>query len=195
MTTGNRNEMHEKEDMLRSVLRGQKVYIKGVEQSDLAKRVEWINDPVIQRTLNFKYPMSLSKMEKWLGAVVGDMSRRDFSVFTISDGSYIGFGGFLNIDISARKAELYATIGDHDYWGGGYGFDLYSVLMCFGFQELGLNRIYGYQLTFNKAAKRVVEKLGWRKEGLLRQDLFAHGELRDRTVVAILKDDWLRTQV
>ncbi len=188
-------EADARESNLLASVTGEKVCIRGVEKDDLPKRVEWINDPVIQRTLNFQYPMSLVKAEKWLQAVAADVGRRDFSIVTREEGKYIGFGGFLNIDATVRKAELYVAIGDTQYWGGGYGLDSYILLMRYGFLELGLNRIYGYQLLFNRSARRIVEYLGWTVEGTLRHDAFAHGELRDRTVVSILRPEWLKRQV
>lgn len=182
------------EAKLIAAVTGRKIYLRGVEKEDLPKRVEWINDPVVQRTLNFQYPLSLAKVEKWLSAVAGDTTRRDFSICTRDDHRYIGFGGFLSIDPLVRKAEMYVTIGDRKYWGAGYGHDAYEVCCRFGFLELGLNRIYGYLLPFNKKSVRLVERLGWKVEGLLRQDSYSHGEFRDRLVMAVLREDWLRLQ-
>lgn len=47
------------------MLRGEKVYLKLIEEKDLEKRVEWINDPQIQNTLNYDVPTSLSKTKAW----------------------------------------------------------------------------------------------------------------------------------
>jgi len=190
-------EAQRREQLLQRSLVGRKVRLRCVEANDLPLRVQWVNSPVIQRTLNFQYPLSLAKMQKWLDTVITDNTRRDFSIVTTdANAVYIGFGGFLNIDHGPRKAELYVAIGNSSYWGkGGYGIDAYRVLMRYGFLELGLNRIYGYQLTFNSSARRVVEMLGWQTEGTLRQDIFAHGELRDRAVVSILREEWVDPDV
>ena len=184
-----------REKALFDSITGNKVYLRGVETTDLKKRVKWINDPSIQRTLNFQFPMSEIKAEKWLNTVASDMTRRDFSIVTREADEYIGFGGLLSIDVLVRKAELYVAIGDAKYRGkGGYGTDTCVLLTRYGFMELGLNRIYAYFLTFNYASRRMFEKAGWSVEGVLRQDLFAHGEMRDRTVVSILKSDWDEVQ-
>lgn len=171
-------------------LRGKKVYLKLIEEQDLEKRAEWINDPVIQDTLNYDVPTSLSKTKAWFHKIQLDSSRREFSVFTVDGDEYIGFCGLFNIQVPVMKAELHCVIGNRDYQSGGYGTEAYSLFQDFGFEELGLNRIYGYQLGHNAAAHRVVEKLGWKREGLLRNDLFSHGKLKDRYVVAIIREDW-----
>ena len=171
-------------------LRGEKVYLKLIEEADMVKRAEWINDPTIQATLNYDVPTSVSKTKAWFHKIQLDASRREFSVFTVEGDEYIGFCGLINIQLPVMKAELHCVIGNRDYQHGGYGTEAYSLLQDYGFEELGLNRIYGYQLGHNAAAHRVVEKLGWKREGLLRNDLFSHGKLKDRYIVAITREDW-----
>lgn len=166
------------------------MYLKLIEERDLEKRVMWINDPAIQDTLNYDIPTSLAKTKAWFQKVLQDNSRREFSIFTIDGDEYIGFCGLFNIQVPVMKAELHCVIGNRDYQKGGFGTEAYSLLQDYGFEELGLNRIYGYQLGHNAAAHRVVEKLGWKREGLLRNDLFSHGIMKDRYVVAIIRQDW-----
>lgn len=173
-----------------TLLRGKTIRLRPVERQDLAKRVDWINDPVVQATLNFDVPVSLVGTEKWLERVAVAADRKDFTV-TTGNGEPIGFGGLIGIDRVARKAEIYGTIGEETYRGRGLGTELYSLLTDYGFLELGLERIFAYQLTHNIAAHRLLEKLGWTREGCLRRDLWSHGKLVDRFVVSILRDEWV----
>lgn len=175
---------------MRKMLSGNRIYFRSIEREDLVKRVEWINDPVIQASLHYDYPTSLARTQKWFDNIVMDRSRVDFSIFTLESNEYIGFCGLLNIDRLVRKAELYMTIGNQDHGGKGLGSEAYKLLTNYGFIELGLNRIYGYQNTDNHAAFHIKEKLGWKREGILRQDLFAHGRICDRNVVSILLEEW-----
>lgn len=172
------------------MLKGNKVYLKLIETEDIPKRVEWINDPIIQDTLNYDVPTSVGKTTAWFQKIQLDQTRREFSIFTIDDDEYIGFCGLFNIQIPVMKAELHCVIGNRSYQKGGYGTEAYKLLQDYGFEELGLNRIYGYQLEHNAAAHRVIEKLGWKREGLLRNDLFSHGKLKSRYIVSIIREDW-----
>ena len=172
-------------------LKGKKVYLRLLEEEDLQKRVEWINNPLIQNTLNYDIPTSLAKTKAWFNKILLDPTRREFSIFTVENDECIGFCGLFNIQIPVMKAELHCVIGNIEFQHGGYGTEAYSLLQDYGFEELGLNRIYGYQLAHNAAAHRVVEKLGWKREGLLRQDLFSHGSIKDRYIVSIIREDWL----
>ena len=171
-------------------LRGEKIYLKMIEEKDMEKRAEWLNDPAIQDTLNYDWPTSVSKTRAWFAKIQLDNTRREFSIFTIDGDEYIGFCGLFNIQMPAMKAELHCVIGNRDYHRGGYGTEAYSLLQDYGFGELGLSRIYGYQLEHNIGAHRIVEKLGWKREGFLRKDLWSHGRLRNRYMVAIIREDW-----
>lgn len=173
------------------LLRGKKVYLKLFEENDISNRVKWINDPEIQYTLNYDIPTSVSKTKRWFDNMVMNPSRREFSVFTVDGDKHIGFCGLINIEIPVMKAELHCVIGEKDYWSGGYGTEVYKLLQNYGFMELGLNKIYGFQLLHNFGAHRVVEKLGWVREGLLRQDTYSHGTVKDVYIVSIIRKDWL----
>lgn len=177
------------------MLVGNKVYLKLIEKEGLVKRVEWINDPEIQATLNYDYPTSLARTESWFNKVIFDLTRRDFEVYDKESNKYIGFAGLMDIKYPIMKAEFYTVIGDKSYWRGGYGTDVYRVLVDYGFKELGLNKIYGYQLLHNEGAHKVIERLGWKRDGLLREDLYSHGKIVDRYIVSILRKDWVELDV
>lgn len=169
---------------------GKRVSLELLEREHLRKRVEFLNDPDVQETLNFDYPTSLGKTEAWYAKNVLASNRVDFAFVRNDTSQVIGFGGLINIDSRARKAELYIFIGDKSCWGKGYGRDGYKLLINYAFAQLGLVRIYLYQLADNHKAIKATEALGWNTEGLLRKDIWSHGELKDQYVLSILRDEW-----
>lgn len=180
---------------MENILIGQKVELRLIEKEDMVKRAKWINDPKIQSTLNYDFPTSVSKTMAWFQNNLLNDSRREFSIFDKSNGKYIGFCGLFDIDYKAKKAEHHCVIGDIDYHSKGFGKDAYKVIVNYGFKELGLNRIYAYQRINNIPAHKLVEKLGWKREGLLRSDLYSHGEIRDRYIISILKSEWKKNKI
>lgn len=172
------------------LLKGKRVYLKLMEDSDIENRVRWINDPVIQNTLNYDIPTSISKTTKWFNNMVMDPTRREFSIFTMDTDEHIGFCGLFHIEMPVMKAELHSVIGKKEYWNLGYGTEVLILLTNYGFFELGLNKIYSYQLTHNFGIHRLVEKLNWKRDGLLRQEIFAHGKLRDMYIYSIIREEW-----
>src|SRR5688572_7196808 len=101
-----------------SELRFGKVRFRRVERNDLPRRVEWLNDPAVQRTLSYDWPVTLNKTEAWFDRNSGNETRVDFSILT-ADGQYIGFCGLLGIEQDVRRAEHYITIGDSMFRGKG----------------------------------------------------------------------------
>ena len=173
-----------------NLLKGNKVYLRLFDEEHIANRVQWINDPDVQDTLNYDIPTNIGKTKRWFDKMILDGNRREFAIYTTDGDKYIGFCGLFNRDIFTQSAELHCVIGDKSYWSGGYGTEVYKLLVEYGFVEWGLNRIYGYQLLHNFGAHRVVEKLGWIREGLLRQFAYSHGTVKDVYIVSILKNDW-----
>ena len=68
------------------------------------------------------------------------------------------------------------------------------VLPIFGFERLGVNRICAFHITRNPASGRVLEKAGFRREGLLRQRVRKWGVFEDVVVLAVLREDWLENE-
>ena len=171
-------------------LKGKRISLVLLERDHLKKRVDFLNDPEVQVTLNFDYPTSLAKTEAWFSKNVLASNRVDFAFVLTDNTKVIGFGGFINVDQKARKAELYIFIGDKSCWGKGFGRDGYKLLVNYGFAEMGLDRIYLHQLAGNEKAIKATEALGWHTEGLLRQDVWSHGELKDQYILSILRSEW-----
>lgn len=181
--------------MAKPLLLGKRIRLALLERHHLPKRVEFINDPDVQANLNFDYPTSLAKTEAWFAKNVLSANRIDFALELIEEQLVIGFGGFINVDQGARKAELYILVGDKKYWNRGFGRDGYKLLANYGFQEMGLERIYLYQHVTNERAVKATAHLGWTTEGCLRKDIWSHGTLKDQYVVSILRDEWAQNNV
>ncbi|HUT36663.1 MAG TPA: GNAT family N-acetyltransferase [Planctomycetota bacterium] len=100
--------------------------------------------------------------------------------------------GACNLRITER-ANRGAVIGywfRSDAWGHGYGTETVRGLLALGFGELGLHRIFAHCDPDNGASARVLEKAGLRREGLLREHEWQHGEWRDSILCAILEPEW-----
>lgn len=177
----------------REILKGSRIILVPLEKRHLSKRAEFINDPAVQATLNFDYPTSIAKTEAWFSKNLLVSNRMDFAIESLS-GDVIGFGGYININKVVRKAELYIFIGKA-HWIKGYGREAYKLITNYGFIELGFNRVYGYQLGNNDKALNSVKRIGWSVEGFLRDDIYSHGEVKGRSVVAILRDEWAENPI
>lgn len=74
--------------------------------------------------------------------------------------------------------------------GRGYASELCRRMLAFGFDEVGVNRIEADVALENQASLRVMEKIGMRREGVLRDCIFAQGRWWTEAKYAILKREY-----
>lgn len=113
----------------------------------------------------------------------------DWAVELKKSGKMIGTCGFVSIDMSNRKAEIGYVI-NPNYRGQGYADEALGLVMRFGFEKLGLNRIETRYMVGNDASRRVMEKCGMTFEGIFRSALFVKEKYRDIGEYAILKSEF-----
>jgi RimJ/RimL family protein N-acetyltransferase len=77
-----------------------------------------------------------------------------------------------------------------DWWGQGYATEAARALVRFGFEQLGLHRIYASCDAENIGSARVLEKAGMRQEGRFLQAVWTRGQWRDQLRYAILEQEW-----
>lgn len=77
-----------------------------------------------------------------------------------------------------------------DHAGHGFATEAAREMLRLGFDELGLHRIVGRADARNAGSVRVLERLGMRREALLRENEFVKGEWCDEAVLAMLRREW-----
>jgi RimJ/RimL family protein N-acetyltransferase len=95
----------------------------------------------------------------------------------------------LRIRSAAHREGDIGYVLNRRYWNRGIVTEASKAMLDFGFGELGLHRIYATCDPENRPSARVMEKLGMKYEGHLRQNLFEKGHWRDTLLYAILECD------
>jgi ribosomal-protein-alanine N-acetyltransferase len=104
-----------------------------------------------------------------------------------TDDNFIGHGGLFDIDKENGKAEIgYGLL--PGYWGKGYNSEAVEKIIDFGLKEMKLHRIYGLIVPGNDASVRVLEKFGFQKEGLLRDNGFARNKYFDMGIYSFINN-------
>ena len=106
-----------------------------------------------------------------------------------SDDEFVGFCHVAFIDRHNRRCKLGLTIGEPHARRIGYGKEAVGELVRHCFEDLGLNRVAAEVYDFNPAAVRLLERLGFRREGVLRQNVWK-GEFRDEWAYGLLASEW-----
>jgi len=168
------------------------IILRPLQKADLENRVRWFNDPQVRQTLVVSEHFELEKTVRWFERLQSDQSRTEFAIET-PDGVVIGVTGLLGIEKEHGLAECYCVIGNKDYWGRKLGTEIHSVLIQWAFEKLGLYKIRADIRTNNSAIFRVVEKLGFKIEGTLRQEKVVDGRKIDLYRIGLLRDEFTPT--
>lgn len=165
------------------------ISIRKFQKKDIANKVKWINDPVNHKYLHYDIPLREDKTLQWFE---NNQNRTDrYDAIIEVDSNPVGLIGLLDIDQKNKKAEYYITIGDRNFLGKGIAYQATKLLLEYAFRELRLNRVFLFTEYDNVAAQLLFEKIGFKKEGLLKDELYCRGQYISRFLYGLCKDDFV----
>jgi [ribosomal protein S5]-alanine N-acetyltransferase len=115
--------------------------------------------------------------------------RNRWGVCLQESGELIGTCGFMFWDRANRIAELGYDLA-HAHWGHGYMPEAVRAALGFAFDELELNRVHAYTSVDNAQSVRLLEKLGFAKEGVVREKHLFRGRYYDHYCFSLLAREW-----
>lgn len=104
----------------------------------------------------------------------------------------IGSCGFFNRAVEHSRTEIGYEL-SKEYWGKGIAGEALESVVKYGFQNLQLERIEALVEPANLASLKLLDKMGFEKEGLLRHYEFTCGKFDDLYIYSILKSDFVTT--
>ena len=163
-----------------------RVELHPLKLGDIDYIMTWVNDPDVVK--NFKNFKGFTKHEesKLLKKIIKSKNDKAFSVFRRSDGTYLGQCAINQISW-ANKLGRFAIFITKENWGKGYAEEAIRILINFAFRKLKLHKIWGVCWATNKKAWHIYKKIGFKKEGVLKDEYFWHGHYHDLIRIAIVK--------
>lgn len=171
-------------------LMGQRVYLRPLAADDLPLIRGWANDPEIRALTAEVLPMSEAAAEQFLARVRDDRDRVWFVVALRADHRIIGEAGLLRMFPAWRTTDLSLIIGDSQYWNQGYGAEAILLLLDYAFGFLNFHRVALGVVEFNARALHFYEKIGFRREGVLRDGYFHAHRYHDFVMMSILEGEY-----
>ena len=98
----------------------------------------------------------------------------------------IGTCGFHGHDQKNNAVEIGYDLSSA-YWNQGYMSEALRAMLAFGFSHLGLNRTYAYVYVSNVRSNRLLEKLGFTLEGVIRDKHLFRGKYYDHNLFSLLQ--------
>lgn len=175
------------------VLETKRLRLRPVKVSDAGAIQEAASAWEIADTMiSLPHPYPDGEAERFIARQRAERSEGRAATFTIeqaSDDIFCGIVEVRDIDREHAQAELSFWLAV-PAWGQGYMSEVVQAVLRYGFDDLGLNRLYAYHMTRNPASGRVLEKNGFAQEGVLRQRVRKWGRFEDVALWAILAENW-----
>ncbi|MGM0609242.1 MAG: GNAT family N-acetyltransferase [Candidatus Muiribacteriota bacterium] len=165
------------------------IKIRKFEKEDIPFKIKWINDNENNQFLHYDLPLQQDKTLLWFDSIKNRPDRADYTI--LCNDNPAGLIGLLNIDNKNRKSEYYIVLGGIEFKGKGVATIASDLLIRESVYTFNLNKIYLYTEVDNKSAQNLFERIGFIKEGLLREDLIQNGKKIDRFVYGLLVEDYL----
>lgn len=173
---------------------GEKVYLRPLEESDIGEEyLSWLNDFEVTRYVETgKFPVHLSDLRKYLERFQNSTTDFIFAIIDRQTDRHIGNVTLNRIKWIHRTADTGIIIGVKEFWGKGYALEAWSLLIEYAFRRLGLRKIMAGAIADNEASIHVLKKLGFKVEGVARQQTFVDGDYRDSILFGLLRDEFYK---
>ncbi|MEP7301734.1 MAG: GNAT family protein [Caldimonas sp.] len=170
----------------------ERLQIRGVASADLPALLEVNASDEVTRLLPYERWASMADAQAWLHRMDGIQATGlalQFVVVLRSSGAVIGTCLLFRFEEGSARAELGYVLGRH-CWGQGMMREALEALIDCAFGRMGLRRLEAEVDVRNRPSRRLLERLGFTREGLLRQRWVAKGEAKDVEMYGLLRDEW-----
>ena len=173
-------------------IRGTRIYLRPLERIDLNETyLSWLNDPEVTRYLESGiFPSTYQDLEKFYQEVAGSPTNVMLAIADRKSHRHIGNVKLGPIHWVHRRAMFGILIGDRRFWGKGVGEEATRLMVEYGFFRLNLHRITLGVFADHRSAIRCYEKVGFKIEGTLREQLFRDGSYRNDLWMGLLRSEY-----
>jgi RimJ/RimL family protein N-acetyltransferase len=170
------------------LLETMRLRLRPYSEADIAELLPLVGRrEVAATTLRIAHPYTEKDARDFL-TLTGDSDKVWLAITLCDDGRQIGGVG-LRLDEQHHHAELGYWLGV-PYWGKGYATEAAQEMLRYGFEDLGLHRIFASHFKHNTNSGRILRKLGMRHEGCQREHLRKWDQFVDSELYGILRQEW-----
>jgi RimJ/RimL family protein N-acetyltransferase len=169
--------------------------LRPLELKDVESLYRFRNDWEFTSLLGgFSPGYSHTDLEQWIR---GHSNRADEILWAIAEhdtDSCVGHAGLYKIDQRVGKAEYAIVIGDNKWLSRGFGTRVTATVVEWAFLQLNLRKVSLSVLSSNPRALHIYEKLGFQREGALRDEQIRDGRYLDLILMALFREEWYSRQ-
>lgn len=168
-------------------LTGDAIELKTLTEKDTEIVQRLLNDPQIRQPTDRYAPAYESRVHQWISSRGED---DEINLLIFSDDEPVGLINLFSINDVFGLAEVGFGI-IPEQWGNGYASDALRTMCSYAFEERGLHKVYGNAFATNAGSQRVMEKVGFQEEGILREEVIKDGRRVDMHRYGLLAEEWL----
>lgn len=173
-----------------TTLRGESVLLRPLRPSDALRQREFFQDAELAE-LDSSSPQAYADIDvdEFIRARSAPDGEWAFFAMEVR-GEYVGYAGLMNLKNSNREFELGAIIGDRSHWNRGHGREIVTLLMQYGFDQLGGQEI---ELTTHQKNERAIAcflACGFTERQRMPQATLFRGQRVDMIEMSITREKW-----
>ena len=173
-------------------LQARRLSLRPLTSNDVPDLYEIFSDPEVTRYWSSPPYTEMAQAEALLAEIEESFLQRtlfQWGVEREADGKVVGTVTLWQLDIGNRRGESGFALG-REAWGQGLMTEALGALFAFCFGVLGLHRLEADVEPANERSLALLERLGFRREGVLRERWFTYGEWQDSVMLGLLAEEW-----
>nr|WP_263313949.1 GNAT family protein [Mammaliicoccus sp. Marseille-Q6498] len=163
-------------------------YLRDLKRSDIEDINAFASLPEVTKYMTWE-PQTYEQTEAFVDMLLNRDENWMYNVIVDADEDKVIGAVQLVSDTENDSGELGYVL-HPDYWGNGIAIDVTRTIVKYGFKVLKLNRIWATTDIRNTASEIVLQNLGMKHEGILRQNIKIKDEYRNTLVYGILKEEY-----
>jgi RimJ/RimL family protein N-acetyltransferase len=173
-------------------IRTSRISLRPLDDDDIDSLYAIYSDPKVMRYWAAAPMKKPAEAKTLLLEIREDLRRRlcvQWGIARLKDNCIIGTVALFRWDFGSGNVEIGFALGSA-YWGMGYMHEALQAALAYGFNEIDLRRIEADVDPRNALSIRLLERLGFKKEGHLRERWRADGEIQDSLFYGLLRREW-----
>ena len=164
---------------------GETVTLRTVEREDepFVRRAH--NEPAVRVPLGLQHPKNGTQVESYFEDSVENED--NVNLLACDDGEPVGQVVAMGVDHTRPELSYWLL---PEFHGEGYATEAVSLLVDYCFETFDVRGLYAQAYAYNEASWKLLERLGFEREGRLREDRFVRGEHRDTVHYGLLREEW-----
>jgi len=173
-----------------------RLLLRPLTQADQQAILGLRSNPLVSRYTGYQNWTSLQQAAELIDKDIAAMAAGDYVRFGLvhrDNENLIGTCCLFHLDAQCRRAEIGYDL-HPAMWGQGLMHESLAALLSLGYTDMGLNRIEADVDPLNLSSIKVLRRLGFQQEGLLRERWIVDGMKSDTVILAMLHAEWLAQQ-